>query len=200
MRCTEESPRPMPRTARPPLSAWRASAAEAVTAGSRVTELVTPGPRWTRVVACAASMSWPQTSGARFWLSGKRTVSKSSSSRRRAVRADRRGSGTARTPNSIPGGCRSNHAGCGERSGGCERGARSSLLRRATRHASSVVAALLARHDYSDRLLGAERREVDAVELGDVLAEDRAPLLRGERAGVLGQHVRVRRLGHVRVG
>src|SRR5436305_6606157 len=58
----------------------------------------------------------------------------------------------------------------------------------------------LARHDYSDRLLGAERREVDAVELGDVLAEDRAPLLRGERAGVLGQHVRVRRLGHVRVG
>src|SRR5438093_1045298 len=164
MRCTEESPRPIPRTARPPLSAWRASAAEAVTAGSRVTELVTPGPRWTRVVACAASMSWPQTSGARFWLSGKRTVSKPSSSRRRAVRADRRGSGTARTPNSILGGCRSNHAGCGERSGGCE------------------------------------RREVDAVELGDVLAEDRAPLLRGERAGVLGQHVRVRRLGHVRVG
>src|SRR5207253_8149288 len=85
------------------------------------------------------------------------------------------------------GGCPSNHAGCGERSGGCERGARSSLLRRAFRHAWSVVAALpalaprlvrLARHDYSDRLLGAERREVDAVELGDVLAEDRAPLLR----------------------
>src|SRR5437867_10539232 len=162
MRCTEESPRPIPRTARPPLSAWRASAAEAVTAGSRVTELVTPGPRWTRMVACAVSISWPQTSGARFWLSGKRKVSKPSSSRRRAVRADRRGSGTARTPNSILGGCRSNHAGCGERSGGCERGARSSLLRRATRHASSVVAALpalaprlvrLARHGYSDRLL-----------------------------------------------
>jgi len=52
---------------------------------------------------------------------------------------------------------------CDKRSGGCERRARSSLLRRAFRHASSVVAALaalaprlvcLARHDYSDRLLG----------------------------------------------
>src|SRR5882724_1257984 len=147
IRCTEESPRPIPRTARPPLSACRASAAEAVTAGSRVTELVTPGPRWTRVVACAASMSWPQTSGTRFWLSGKRTVSKPSSSRRRAVRADRRGSGTARTPNSIL----------------------------------------------------AERREVDPVELGDVLAEDRAPLLRGERAGVLGQQLLRPRPGRVAV-
>ncbi len=63
----------------------------------------------------------------------------------------------------LSGGCPSNHGGCGERSGGCERRARSSLLRRAFRHASSVVAALaalaprlvrLARHDYSDRLLG----------------------------------------------
>src|SRR5213595_3143280 len=60
------------------------------------------------------------------------------------------------------GGCPSNHVGSGERSGGCERGARSSLLRRAFRHASSVVAAFpalaprlirLARHGYSDRLL-----------------------------------------------
>src|SRR5439155_9496974 len=60
------------------------------------------------------------------------------------------------------GGCPSSHGGCGERSGGCERRARSSLLRRAFRHASSVVAALaalaprlvrLAHHDYSDRLL-----------------------------------------------
>src|SRR5438128_10791186 len=60
------------------------------------------------------------------------------------------------------GGCPSNHVGCGTRSGGCERGARSSLLRGAFRHAASVVAALpalaprlvrLARHDYSDRLL-----------------------------------------------
>src|SRR5438874_1401021 len=62
----------------------------------------------------------------------------------------------------ILGGCPSSHGGCGERSGGCERRARSSLLRRAFRHASSVVAALaalaprlvrLAHHDYSDRLL-----------------------------------------------
>src|SRR5438876_9046003 len=150
MRCTEESPRPMPRTARPPLSAWRASAADAVTAGSRVTEFVTPGPRRTRVVACAASMSWPQTSGARFWLSGKRTVSKPSSSSRRAVRAERRGSGTARTPISILG--------------------------------------------------GAERREVDPVELGDVLAEDRPALLRGERARVLRQELLRPRPGRVAVG
>src|SRR5947199_304139 len=61
------------------------------------------------------------------------------------------------------GGRPGNHGGCGERSGGCERRARSSLLRRAFRHASSVVAALaalaprlvrLARHDYLDGLLG----------------------------------------------
>src|SRR5213596_1632488 len=60
------------------------------------------------------------------------------------------------------GGRPGNHGGCGERSGGCERRARSSLLRRAFRHASSVVAALaalaprlvrLAHPDYSDGLL-----------------------------------------------
>src|SRR6266446_10350319 len=65
----------------------------------------------------------------------------------------------------ILGGCRGNHGGCGERSGGCERRARSSLLRRAFRHASSVVAALaalaprlvrLAHHDYPDGLLGVD--------------------------------------------
>src|SRR3989441_2623888 len=62
----------------------------------------------------------------------------------------------------ILGGCPSSHGGCGERSRGCERRARSSLLRRAFRHASSVVAALaalaprlvrLAHHDYPHRLL-----------------------------------------------
>src|SRR5436309_15691540 len=60
------------------------------------------------------------------------------------------------------GGRPGNHGGCGERSGGCERRARSSLLRRAFRHASSVVAALaalaprlvrLAHHAYPDGLL-----------------------------------------------
>src|SRR5207245_3026739 len=60
----------------------------------------------------------------------------------------------------------SSHGGCGERSGGCERRARSSLLRRAFRHGSSVVAALaalaprlvrLAHHGYSDSLLVPER-------------------------------------------
>src|SRR6266404_4058763 len=65
------------------------------------------------------------------------------------------------------GGWPGNHGGCGERSGGCERRARSSLLRRAFRHASSVVAALaalaprlvrLAHHDYPDGLLAADQR------------------------------------------
>src|SRR5438876_2883094 len=88
------------------------------------------------------------------------------------------------------GGCPGNHGGCGERSGGarrqprCRLSARSSLLRRAFRHGSLVVAALAAlaprlvrraHHDYSDRLLGrtgaaaahhgnARRREGDAGE------------------------------------
>src|SRR5213083_1893356 len=71
------------------------------------------------------------------------------------------------------GGCPGNHGGYGERSGGarrqprCQMVARSSLLRRAFRHGSSVVAALaalaprlvcLAHYDYPDRLLGTERR------------------------------------------
>src|SRR5204863_5874111 len=51
---------------------------------------------------------------------------------------------SAPRPSRGPGGCLSNHGGCGERSGDCERRARSSLLRRAFRHASSVVAALAA--------------------------------------------------------
>src|SRR6058998_4038515 len=66
------------------------------------------------------------------------------------------------------GGRPGNHGGCGERSGGarrqprCQMAARSSLLRRAFRHASSVVAALaalaprlvrLAHHHYPDGLL-----------------------------------------------
>src|SRR5438445_7904602 len=60
------------------------------------------------------------------------------------------------------GGCPGNRGGYGERCGGCERRARSSLLRRAFRHGSSVVAALaalaprlgrLAHHGYPGRLL-----------------------------------------------
>src|SRR5262245_12735410 len=104
IRCTAESPRPRPRTARPPLSTWSASAADAVTAASRVTGLVTPGPRWTRFVVPAASISCPHTSGARFWLSGKRTVWKPSSSAIRAESAERRGTGPSSTPTSMGGG------------------------------------------------------------------------------------------------
>src|SRR5439155_3410194 len=111
------------------------------------------------------------------------------------------------------GGRPGNHGGCGERSGGCERRARSSLLRRAFRHASSVVAALaalaprlvrLAHHDYPDGLLvervpqvelPAARRVVDAG-LALVLGREalalarvvrRAPIARG--GGVEGQLV-----------
>src|SRR5438876_9551095 len=89
----------------------------------------------------------------------------------------------------ILGGCPSSHGGCGERSGGCERRARSSLLRRAFRHASSVVAALaalaprlvrLAHHDYSDRLLRrtAERhpRSHRAARVGDQSPQRDAPV------------------------
>src|SRR5882724_4642518 len=71
------------------------------------------------------------------------------------------------------GGRPGNGGGCGERSGGCERRARSSLLRRAFRHASSVVAALaalaprivrLAHHHYPDGLLAVRRRPMGKLE------------------------------------
>src|SRR6266436_726443 len=92
----------------------------------------------------------------------------------------------------ILGGCRGNHGGCGERSGGCERRGRSSFLRRAFRHASSVVAALaalaprlvrLAHHDYPDGLLEPVRTAAVVVTweggattdrcVASVLAQDR---------------------------
>src|SRR5207253_8019705 len=96
---------------------------------------------------------------------------------RRAARPEHRGlrrdpRGRAGGVPMRPGGRPGNHGGCGERSGGCERRARSSLLRRAFRHASSVVAALaalaprlvrLARHDYPDRLLASAPRRRAAV-------------------------------------
>src|SRR5213595_2916727 len=70
------------------------------------------------------------------------------------------------------GGCPSNHVGCGTRSGDCERRARSSLLRRAFRHGSSVVAALaalaprlvrLAHHGYSGSLLAGCPRSTESL-------------------------------------
>src|SRR2546428_13859971 len=94
------------------------------------------------------------------------------------------------------GGRPGNHGGCGERSGGCERRARSSLLRRPTpgarpaRRTSSVVAALaalaprlvrLAHHDYSDRLLVA----------GLLAALERAVAERGAHPFVLHEGRRV---------
>src|SRR6266516_6572773 len=106
-----------------------------------------------------------------------------------------RWSGTMRA---VLGGCPSNHAGCGERSGGarrqprCQMAARSSLLRRPTpgarpaRRTSSVVAALaalaprlvrLGHHDYPDGLLGGCPRLVCLARHGDLdslLADDPA--------------------------
>src|SRR5437870_2282922 len=70
------------------------------------------------------------------------------------------------------GGYPSSHGGCGERSGACERRARSSLLRRAFRHGSSVVAALaalaprlvrLAHHGYSGSLLAGCPRSTESL-------------------------------------
>ena len=73
----------------------------------------------------------------------------------------------------------SNATGCAERSRGCERGARSSLVRRAWRHASAVVAALralapglarLARRHYSDRLLVRRAALVAVIAVGAATA------------------------------
>src|SRR5438445_11285580 len=84
----------------------------------------------------------------------------------------------------LSGGCRGDHGGCDERSGGarrqprCQMAARSSLLRRPTpgarpaRRTSSVVAALpalaprlvrLARHGYPDRLLKVREQALDRL-------------------------------------
>src|SRR5207249_2526909 len=75
-------------------------------------------------------------------------------------------------------GCPSSHGGCGKRSGGarrqprCQMAARSSLLRRAFRHGSSVVAALaalaprlvrLAHHGYSGSLLAGCPRSTESL-------------------------------------
>src|SRR5207247_3987368 len=96
-----------------------------------------------------------------------------------------------RPPPAALGGCRGNHGGGGERSGGCERRARSSLLRRAFRHASSVVAALaalaprlarLAHHDYPDRLL-----TLPLLGLGHHVGEREAPAV--SLARHVGLHV-----------
>ena len=52
-----ESPRPMPRSIRPPETSSRTASADAVTDGSRVAGFVTHVPRRSRVVAWAISVS-----------------------------------------------------------------------------------------------------------------------------------------------
>ena len=54
---TDESPRPMPSTARPPDSAWTEAIALATTDGWRVTALVALVVSLTREVAVAATLS-----------------------------------------------------------------------------------------------------------------------------------------------
>src|SRR5262245_12576261 len=129
----------MASTARPSLSTWSVRAAHAVTAGSRVTEFVTPGPSRRREVAFAASASWIQTSGARFWLSGMTRLAKPRSSIVRAKVAARPAPAGARRPTSI----------------------------------AYLV----------------QRRDVDAVEVGDVFAQDGAALLGAQARAVLLQQV-----------
>ncbi len=52
-----ESPRPIPRSKRPPESSWRTARLDAVTDGSRVAGLVTHVPRRSVVVSRAMSVS-----------------------------------------------------------------------------------------------------------------------------------------------
>src|SRR5574338_918981 len=63
------SPRPMPRSMRPPLSSSSTPSAEAVTLGSRVAGFVTQVPRRMRWVASAITVSRTYGSRHRTWLS-----------------------------------------------------------------------------------------------------------------------------------
>ena len=64
-----ESPRPIPRSKRPPESSWRTARLDAVTDGSRVAGFVTQVPSRRVVVACAISVSSGYGSRHRTWLS-----------------------------------------------------------------------------------------------------------------------------------
>src|SRR6266568_2771935 len=119
---------------------------------------------WRRA-SCRSRSRSPPSSAASRWCARSGSAWPRSSSGSRCCSSPRPGSwcsARSRTTRSSVGGRPGSHGGSGERSGGCERRARSSLLRRAFRHASSVVAALaalaprlvrLARHGYPDRLL-----------------------------------------------
>ena len=62
-----ESPRPIPRSKRPPESSWRTARLDAVTDGSRVAGLVTQVPRRSVVVAWAISVRSGYGSRHRTW-------------------------------------------------------------------------------------------------------------------------------------
>ena len=63
------SPRPIPRSIRPPLSSSRTASADAVTLGSRVAGFVTQVPSRSRSLACAIRVSSTYASRHRTWLS-----------------------------------------------------------------------------------------------------------------------------------
>jgi hypothetical protein len=64
-----ESPRPIPRSKRPPESSWRTARLDAVTDGSRVAGFVTQVPRRIVVVACAITVRSGYGSRQRTWES-----------------------------------------------------------------------------------------------------------------------------------
>ena len=70
MCAADESPRPIPHTARPFDSICNVANALAVTATSRVIGLVTPVPNLIVLVAAAASESCPYGSADKFCVSG----------------------------------------------------------------------------------------------------------------------------------
>ena len=75
-----ESPRPMPRSIRPPDSSFSSASSDAVTDGSRVAGFVTHVPRRILVVACAIKVRRGYGSRHRTWLSKSHAYSKPAAS------------------------------------------------------------------------------------------------------------------------
>ena len=98
------SPRPIPRSMRPPLSSLSTASADAVTLGSRVAGLVTQVPRRIVVVASAISVRSTYGSRHRTWLSKSQPWVKPLASARRVRSSVRRMSfsGLSVNPKSMP--------------------------------------------------------------------------------------------------
>src|SRR5439155_16301213 len=98
------SPRPIPRSMRPPEISSRTARVEAVTLGSRVAGLVTQVPSRIRSVACARSARRTYGSRHRTWLSKSQPYENPLASARRASSTSwsYRCSGLSVNPKSIP--------------------------------------------------------------------------------------------------